>query len=65
MDMALKTLLDVAHEIEPEIPDWLIEKAYEIHREHQFESVDRTGALQDLQKLLEEYVSTLDEGRNK
>lgn len=65
MDIALKTLLEVAHEIEPDVPDWLIERAYEIQKEHQFETVDRTGAMQDLQKLLDEYVSTLDEGRSK
>lgn len=64
MNMALKTLLDVAKEIEPDIPEWLIEKAYLIQKEHQFETIDRTAALQDLQMLLESYVTTLDEGRS-
>ena len=60
-DMALNTLLSVAREVVPELPAELIRKIFVLQKTHQFEA-DRDVSLQDLQRLLDDYVDEVARG---
>jgi uncharacterized protein YebE (UPF0316 family) len=56
-DMALQALLRVTKEIDIDLPEDLIRKAYAIQRRHQFDREDeREVSLQEMQRLVEEYI---------
>lgn len=61
-DLALLTLLRVAPEVAPDIPESLLKSLFAVQRRHQFDS-DRSASLQVMQRLLEEYVSQKAEAR--
>lgn len=60
-DMALSTLLSVAREVSPELPEDLLRKIFSLQRLHQFDA-DRDASLQELQRLLDEHVEKLSAG---
>ena len=60
-DIALKTLLSVSQRVAPEIPRDLVERVFALQRAHQFDR-DRAVSHQELQKLVEEYAQSLEEG---
>ena len=56
-DMALEALLCVTKEIDIDLPEDLIRKAYAIQRRHQFDREgEREASLQEMQRLVEEYI---------
>ena len=57
-DMALNSLLMTAREVSTGLPEDLILKAYAIQRRHQFDREgEREASLQEMQRLVEEYVA--------
>ncbi|WP_230971301.1 DNA modification system-associated small protein [Nitrogeniibacter aestuarii] len=63
-DLALATLRAVAIEGEVHFPADLVEKLYRLQKRHQFDS-DRSASVQEMQRLLEQYVDSLAEGTSK
>ena len=57
-EMALITLLSVAKDLAPDISEDLIRKIFMLQKAHQFDA-ERDVSLQDLQRLLDDYVSDL------
>lgn len=60
-DLALATLHTVATEGEERLPADLVEKLYHLQKRHQFDA-DRGASVQEMQRLLEQYVTSLVEG---
>lgn len=54
-DMGLETLLSVARDVAPEIPEDLIRKVFTLQRVHQFDT-ERDVSLQEFQRIIDEYV---------
>jgi len=63
-DLALATLRAVASEAETRLSLDLVEKLYRLQRRHQFDS-DRGASVQEMQRLLEQYVDSLMQGEVK
>lgn len=57
-DMALHTLLQVAREVSPQLPEELLKRIYLIQRAHQFEA-DRGASLQSMQRVLDAYLDQM------
>ena len=57
-DMALHALILSSRESDSDLPEDLIEKAYKIQRNYQFDR-DRTLSFQAMEKLIDEYVNLL------
>lgn len=55
-DLALTTLLSAGREVEPQLPQDLLRKAYAIELTHRFDG-DRAASFQEIQRLVEEYVN--------
>ena len=60
-DLALATLRAVAQEAGSEIPMDLVGKLYRLQKRHQFDA-DRGASVQEMQRLLEQYVDSHSEG---
>ncbi|MDK7584535.1 hypothetical protein QP575_01795 [Alcaligenes faecalis subsp. phenolicus] len=60
-DLALATLYTVASEGDDCLPPNLVEKLYRLQKRHQFD-VDRAVSVQEMQRLLEQYVDSLEGG---
>ena len=60
-DIALDTLRAIATEIDSGLPLTLIDALYQLQKRHQFDA-DRGASVQQMQRLLEDYVSSLDKG---
>jgi len=61
VDLALQTLVAVARECAPDLPEDLISRVYSIERAHQFDAAnDREHASQSLLRLLEEFIAGSD-----
>lgn len=60
-DPALATLRAVANEGDDCLPSDLVEKLYRLQKRHQFD-VDRAVSVQEMQRLLEQYVDSLEGG---
>ncbi len=54
-DMALDTLLLVARNIAPEVPDDLLRRVFTLQRTHQFDT-DRDVSLQELQRAIDDFI---------
>lgn len=54
-DIALSTLLAVAKDRYPDLPQELVKRLYSLQKRYQFDS-DRTSSIQALQRILEEHV---------
>jgi hypothetical protein len=63
-DLALATLRAVASEGDERLPADLVEKLYRLQKRHQFDA-DRAASVQEMQRLLEQYVDSLVEGASK
>lgn len=63
-DLALATLKAVAMEDDSGLPLDLVVKLYQLQKKHQFDA-DRGASVQEMQRLLEQYVDSLDEGGSK
>lgn len=63
-DLALATLRAVAAEGDERLPADLVEKLYRLQKRHQFDA-DRGASVQEMQRLLEQYVDSLVEGASK
>ncbi|PVY76117.1 hypothetical protein CBM2615_A10053 [Cupriavidus taiwanensis] len=63
-DLALATLRAVAKEADEELPSDLVEKLYHLQKRHQYDA-DRAASVQEMQRLLEQYVGSLVEGEAK
>lgn len=63
-DLALSTLRAVAIEAEEPLPSDLVEKLYLIQKRNQF-NTDRAPSVQEMQRLLEQYVDSFVEGAPK
>lgn len=63
-DIALATLRALAIEDSSVLPLTLIETLYLLQKRHQFD-VDRGASLQQMQRVLEDYVNSLDNGNTK
>jgi len=63
-DLALATLRTVANEGDDCLPPDLVEKLYRLQRRHQFD-VDRAVSVQEMQRLLEQYVDSLEGGASR
>jgi hypothetical protein len=62
-DMGFTALLAAAGEIAPDLPQNVLRKAYAIQRVHQFDR-DRTESLQQMQRLIDEYVQASNPGQS-
>ena len=57
-DMALNALLMAARDGQTGLPEELVRKAYAIQRRHQFDREgERDASMQEMQRLVEEYVA--------
>lgn len=54
-DFALETLLDVAREVAPDLPEDLLHALFHLQKQHQFDA-DRDLAVQETRRLLEEFI---------
>lgn len=63
-DLALATLRAVASEGDERLPADLVEKLYRLQKRHQFDA-DRAASVQEMRRLLEQYVDSLVEGASK
>jgi len=54
-DMGLDTLLSVAREVAPELPEHLLRRVFALQRTHQFDT-DRDASVLELQRAVEEFV---------
>lgn len=63
-DLALATLRALASEEEDRLPADLVEKLYLLQKRHQFDA-DRAASLQEMQRVLEQYVDSLAGGASK
>lgn len=57
-DLALETLLEVARNIAPEVPESLLKEIYAVQYSRQFDK-DRDVSLQELQRVLDKYIDSL------
>ena len=57
-DLPLATLLAVASEADERLPTDLVKKLYQSQKHRQFDT-DRSASVQEMQRLLEEYVDSL------
>ena len=57
-DLALETILEVARNIAPEIPESLLREIYAVQYSHQFDK-DRDISFQELQRVLDKYIDSL------
>ena len=57
-DLALETLLEVARNIAPEVPESLLKEIYAVQYSHQFDK-ERDVSLQELQRVLDKYIDSL------
>lgn len=63
-DLALATLRAIAAEGDERLPADLVEKLYRLQKRHQFDA-DRGASVQEMQRLLEQYVDSLVEGASQ
>lgn len=54
-DMALDTLLSVARDIAPEVPEDLLRRVFTLQRAHQFDT-ERDVSLKDLQSAIDDFI---------
>lgn len=54
-DIGLDTLLLVARDIAPDVPEELLRRVFALQRTHQFDA-ERDISLQDLQRALDDFV---------
>ena len=57
-DLALETLLEVARNIAPEVPESLLKEIYTVQYSRQFDK-ERDVSLQELQRVLNKYIDSL------
>ncbi len=57
-DLALETLLEVARNIAPEVPELLLKEIYSVQYSRQFDK-ERDVSLQELRRVLDKYIDSL------
>ena len=57
-DLALETLLEVARNIAPDVPESLLKEIYAVQYSRQFDK-ERDVSLQELQCVLDKYIDSL------